>query len=575
MTKLTYTFSSQSSGRPYRRPNIVNTLCPADNTCAVMSGTRVIFASEAERFSHVKHDRNCPRFALQAFKTHFPIEEFDDEEDAGEELPLRAFTMKTNGGKRVVVEDASIATVKHDHHENHIYEAFYQSGFKEAAVLVNDRYAEDSDVCITLAHMVEGEEPRILKQFSKDVSPCHVYYEAATQVFGREFSEGKLMGLAGYGKNLQEPFISWDGENKTIVTDADHGKWSIQQHLKEAGFTPDDVMRAKDVAFTIQKNFEDVMIEVVKHFKELLQKEGIETDNLCMSGGGILNCPTNSKIVELGLFKNYYASPHPSDGCAESIGRVFRQEQLKGERLTSHRLTSAYLGVSYPRDELQIRKELLSKPLQELAQFLSDGGVVAWYQGGAEYGPRALGHRSFLADPTHKEMLDALNKIKGREMWRPLAPIVPEELFARIFEVENTCMCEFMLRTLKIREKWQPRLQAVCHVDGTTRPQMLKREVNPQLYDLLMFYFEQTKTPCLVNTSLNINGFPIVETPRDFGNLLEEVQFMEDVPEVRGIFVDGNEVYRVYPDEIKFLDVPFELFEDIPEYQQKFDGNDD
>ena len=131
-----------------------------------------------------------------------------------------------------------------------------------------------------------------------------------------------------------------------------------------------------------------------------------------------------------------------------------------------------------------------------------------------------------------------------------------------------------MLRTLKIREKWQPRLQAVCHVDGTTRPQMLKREVNPQLYDLLMFYFEQTKTPCLVNTSLNINGFPIVETPRDFGNLLEEVQFMEDVPEVRGIFVDGNEVYRVYPDEIKFFDVPYRLFEDIPEYQQKFECND-
>ena len=572
MTKLTYTFSSQSSGRPYRRPNIVDWLCPADNTCAVLDGTRVVFASEAERFSHVKHDRNCPCFALEALKAHFPFDEFADEDDAGGELPLRAFAAQTQGGKRVVVEDANMATIKHDHHENHIYEAFYQSGFKEAAVLVNDRYAEDSDVCITLAHMVEGEEPKILKQFSKDVSPCHVFYEAAIQIFGREFSEGKLMGLAGYGETLLEPFISWDEKNKTIVTDVDHGKQSIKQHLEDADFTTDDVMCAKDVAFTIQKNFEDVMVEVVKHFKELLQNEGIETENLCMSGGGILNCPANSKIVEQDLFKNYYASPHPSDGCAESIGRVFRQAQLKGEQLTSHRLTSAYLGVSYKAEELQTRKELLSKPLQEVAQFLYDGGVLAWYQGGAEYGPRALGHRSFLADPTSKKTLDALNKIKGREMWRPLAPVVPDRLFPLIFEVENADMCEFMLRTLKIREKWQPRLQAVCHVDGTTRPQLLKRDVNPQLYDLLMFYFEQTKTPCLVNTSLNINGFPIVETPRDLNCLLEEVQFMEKVPEVRGIFVDGGGVYRVYPDEIKFLDVPLDLFGDLPEYKVKFEG---
>ena len=142
-------------------------------------------------------------------------------------------------------------------------------------------------------------------------------------------------------------------------------------------------------------------------------------------------------------------------------------------------------------------------------------------------------------------MLDEINRIKGREWWRPLAPVVPEELFGRLFDVNNVDMCEFMLRTLHIKEKWKNKLNAVWHVDGTTRPQLLKREVNPELYDLLMYYYRQTGIPCLINTSLNINGFPIVETPADFCDLIEEVGYVENVPTVKPVFVDRGSFYEV------------------------------
>ena len=517
MTSLRYVYSSSASGRPYCRRRIFD-MRTKDNACVVLDGTRVVYASEAERITKVKHDFNLPIENLRMFMTYSPLAKENELEDFNTEA-------------------------HENHHESHIYEAFYQSGFKDAAVLVVDGFGNLND-CVTLAHMKEGEEPLILKKFSSDDSPCRVYEKASRSIFKAHNTQGKLMGLAAYGQDNLERYISWDDAHKSIHIVS---KEKIDVDVQKAMQGTDDVMLAKDVAFTVQKNFEEVQVEVVKYLSELLKKNGIETENLCMSGGGFLNCPANSKIVGLGLFKHYYASPQPSDGCAESVGTALREMQLAGEHLESHRLESAYLGVTYPATDLTWRKEFMKKPIAQVCEHLKNQGVVAWCQDGAEYGPRALGHRSFLADPTHKEMLDALNKIKGREVWRPLAPIVPEELITRIFDVENTDMCEFMLRTLTIKEKWQSRLDAVCHADGTTRPQLLKRDVNPMLYDLIMEFFNQTHVPCLVNTSLNINGFPIVETPRDFCNLAEEICFMKEIPPVLNVFVEDGVAYEVIP----------------------------
>lgn len=513
MPHLCYVFGEEGSGRPYSRPATITG--HSDNCCVVFDDSKLVFASETERFSKVKHDRDNAHFALESFLLHNRLTYSDVEH----------YLMPNN---------------EHHQHENHIYESFYQSGFDEAAVLVNDKHG-DHDDCITLAYLKQGEQPTILQTLGKNNSPCKLYYDVSFSLFNHENSEGKLMGLAAYGKDNGKKYAKWEEQSKQICVDLN----SAKEDISEAMQNTHDVMAAKDIAFTVQKNFEDVLVEVVKHFKQLLDDAGISTTNLCMSGGGILNCPTNSRIIDLGLFGNYYASPQPTDGCAESIGRFFRAKCLMGDELTSIRLTNPYLGVAYPAEELTSPHSRVAKAQLKIMTHLREGGVVSWCQGEAEYGPRALGHRSFLADPTNKEMADALNKIKGRESWRPLAPIVPDRLFSLIFEEKNTDMCEFMLRTLKVKDEWQCKLKAICHIDGTTRPQILHRELNPLLWDLLMAYFNETGVPCLINTSLNINGFPMVETPRDFCNLTEEVKFKSNVPDVLSIFIEGKKFFEL------------------------------
>lgn len=510
-----------------------------DNACVVLDGSRVIFASEMERHTKLKHDYKAPTFALDAFKKYSGLPWANH---------VRDFTLDIN-------------PKQHNHHNNHIYECFYQSGFSQAAVLVNDCFGNNNDA-ITLAYMKEGEAPVILKKFPSSASPCHAYCAASIHAFGNNFSEGKLMGLAAYGKNNGKQYIRWNSSSKSIETDEqlllNDIKTSQNAHDKQATLAqifdvvPESskqrhAMITRDVAYTIQKNFEDTLVEVAKHLKELLEGRGIQTSNLCMSGGGILNCPTNSRIINLGLFKHYYASPQPGDGCAQSIGRALWNLETSGEKLKSTKLKTAYLGVTYPASKLPFPRTHLKHPISQLCSYLQNGNVLAWFQDGAEYGPRALGHRSFLADPSKPNMLTKLNTLKGREQWRPLAPIVPDRLFNLLFDVSNTDMCEFMLRTLHIREKWQSMLQAVCHVDGTTRPQLLKRETNPELYDILITYYEQTGVPCLVNTSLNINGFPIVESPCDVCDLSEEIACMQtSVPQVNTIFIEHGKFYEVH-----------------------------
>lgn len=509
-----------NSGRPYHRGKLRGTRSK-DATCVVLDGTEILFASEAERFSKIKHDYARPYAAYEAYLLNTSSTDEPQRYPDGKQLaPL-------------------------NHHLNHVYECFYLSGFSEAAVLVNDGKGNLND-CLTCAYMKEGEEPLVLKKFDKLNSPCALYHHASAEIFHNSHAEGKMMGLAAYGKDNHKEYVKFDDDAKDVVVNIDMLDGDFEATREEFQESTKDVMWAKDIAFTVQKNFEDTLVNVVLHMKELLDEKGIKTENLCLSGGGVLNCPTNSKIVDLGIFKHFYASPQPSDGAAESAGRAFREMECRGEKLKSKRLKSAYLGATYKGnlENSDMWLERLLNPNEAISAHLSDGGVVAWYQGGAEWGPRALGHRSFLANPTTTEMLDALNKIKGREKWRPLAPIVPEELFARLFEGENYDMCEFMLRTLTIKESWRRRMQAVSHADGSTRPQLLKQETNPELHDLLTYHFEHTNVPCLINTSLNINGFPIVETPYDFKDLAEEVSFMTDIPKVMYIYVKDDEVFE-------------------------------
>ena len=210
-----------------------------------------------------------------------------------------------------------------------------------------------------------------------------------------------------------------------------------------------------------------------------------------------------------------------------------------GETIINKRLTNSYFGRTYTDEE--ILKEVDDNVILELydentlIEKLKKNKIVAWFQGGSEIGPRALGHRSILANPSYRYNLDTINnKIKHRENWRPLAPIVPSELFDLIFDVQSYDLTEFMLRTLTIKPEWQKKLCATCHIDNTTRPQRLVYDENPELYNLLMKYYNKMDIPCLINTSFNGKGEPIIETPT------QAIEFMERTPNLKFIVFNAK-----------------------------------
>ena len=522
-----------------------------DTSVFVVKEGKIVYANAEERFSLVKHDGRSPINVIVDIKKHFDNELINK---------LAGWQRKVNG---FVIS----------HHISHIYEVFYNSGFDEAAVFINDGCGTEND-CITLAYMKRGEKPIILKKFKMEYSLGWLYSIFSNCIFMKfntsiSWQEGKLMGLASYGKPIP-------GLTLVDIVDGEL-VWNIKV-LKELGiiFTQNEELKnvkrclineypilvQANYAATLQRDFENCSIKAVQLLHSLLKKNGIETKNLCMSGGCILNCPTNSKIIDLGLFEHYYASPNPTDGGV-GLGFLYYKliEEDKQNAFQYKRLESPYLGHNYSYEEIlkdlnylkeagEYRKWIINleePPYNLLCSYLADQKILCWYQGGAEFGPRALGHRSLLADPRTFNMNQKLNHIKGREPWRPLAPVVPEELFKDVFEVENTDLCEFMLRTLKIKDKWVPMLRGVCHVDGTARPQLLKKSLNPELYNLLMVWYKKTGCPALINTSLNAAGLPIIERS---GQVLE---FMHEAntSDLVGVFVGSSAEMTIVPNVVE------------------------
>ena len=253
MDRKRYVFEEQSSGRPYSRQNLESG--HNDNCCVVFEGTKLVFAGETERFSKIKHDSSNPHLALESFMLHNNLNYSD-------------------------MDNFTESAIEHDQHKNHIFESLYQSGFYESAVLVVDRWG-DHDDCITLAFMKQGEEPIIFRRFESSNSPCAMYYDVALAIFGREHSEGKLMGLSGYGKDSNKKYIRWNEVKKSIEVDSLLALKDVESIKTQCS----DVMALKDIAYTVQKNFEDTIVSVIKYFYGILKQNGYCTKNLCMSGG--------------------------------------------------------------------------------------------------------------------------------------------------------------------------------------------------------------------------------------------------------------------------------------------------
>jgi len=254
--------------------------------------------------------------------------------------------------------------------------------------------------------------------------------------------------------------------------------------------------------------------------------------NLCLGGGVALNGVANYRILKEGPFENIFIPPSPGDGgsaigCAQYAYFSHLKNTRSVEQNSSLRIkNSVYLGPQYSNEEIEtflkennipFKKLENSHLLKETVSLISNEKVVGWYQGRMEWGPRALGNRSILADPRNPEMKDILNeKIKHREKFRPFAPSILEEYVSDYFEIDVPS--PYMLLVAKVKQP--DKIPAVTHVDGTGRLQTVSKESNPLYYNLINEFYSLTNVPVLINTSMNVKGEPIVNTPQETFNML-------------------------------------------------------
>jgi carbamoyltransferase len=328
------------------------------------------------------------------------------------------------------------------------------------------------------------------------------------------------MGLAPYGRpDAIKPLLEIKSDEVGVP------EWGVEF---DKPFLPEQerdweasssMQHWKDVAWRVQDDAETLLLK-----RAIWLRETTGAKNLCMAGGVALNCVANGRIVREAGFDNVWVQPAAGDdGIAIGCAYYGYLALLKKPR--SSVMTHAFLGAPYSDEDARaaadkwlVRLQTTNTPSKNIcrdtAKLLSEGHVFAWFQGRSEFGPRALGNRSILADPRKAEMKDKLNKrVKHRQAFRPFAPVVLAERANEIFEGDEES--PFMLLVKRVRPQWRDKIPAIVHVDGTARVQTVRQDQNERLYGLLKEFDAITGVPVLLNTSLNVKGEPIVETPAD------------------------------------------------------------
>jgi carbamoyltransferase len=341
------------------------------------------------------------------------------------------------------------------------------------------------------------------------------YQTIAYYIFANSFESGKVMGLAPFGKPLPV---------KNRVDFCANLDWekSFRGRGKAEWEASPDRNHFADIAASAQAHFEETILGLVSRLKE----RHPEFENLILTGGCALNCTTNMKIVETKKFKNVFVPPFPSDECI-SFGaanhlrcniakKTWSPWPMKKQRgnfgpvssiPSAKQIKSAFAGHAVSRSSAAAR---------DAARLLMEGKLIGWFQGRSESGPRALGNRSILADPRIRGLKDLLNThVKFREGFRPYACSIPYERVRNYFEVEAGFESPFMSFAPKIRTRYRKILKEVSHVDGTSRVQTVRAQQNPRFYELLVEFDRLTNLPCVLNTSMNVMGEPIVESVED------------------------------------------------------------
>jgi len=478
-----------------------------DAAITLIEDNEILFAAHAERYSGIKNDSNLNKEMFEDMENYIcqngrggidKVVYFErpwikklrqlkagqySEVFSRKNLPQYHLDKVTNGKYKI--------NEYVDHHLSHASSTYFTSPYTESAVVVIDAIGEFDTITIWYA---KGN--KLEKRWSQTYPhSLGLWYSAMTQRLGLKPQEDEfiLMGMAAWGKQ--------DEDLQSIIYNdffGYHKELDLKMNLHrgcmdyEPSIYPDDGSEQWkfDIAANVQTICEWQIAKVFRKAKEVVP----ETDNMCYSGGVALNCVANSLVVEK-QYPNMWILPNPGDagsslGCAAYVG---------GQHVN---FDSAFLGYNikgkYPVK--QVLKELLK------------GNLVGVANGRAEYGPRALGNRSLLADPRGKDIKSKMNEIKNRQEFRPFAPSVLEEHAHEIFDMP-TKKSQFMQYVAPC--KYPDKYPAICHIDNTSRVQTVSKKDNPGYYKLIKEFYKETGCPMVLNTSLNIKGQPIVNDEND------------------------------------------------------------
>ena len=541
-----------------------------DSSACLLKDGKVLCATEEERFRRVKHWAGFPSEAIKFCLEDegISIEQVDHITISRDpkanffkkvlhflknSISISTIWNRLTNAKKVssvkgelaktfkLPESAIKAEVHNiEHHRSHIASSFFASRFDESAILSIDGFG---DFTSTMTAIGKGNKFNVLDEVNYPHS-LGVFYSTVTQFLGfpNYGDEYKVMGLAPYGeakylKELEQILtltddgffklnrkyfkhfkegvaMSWEGGSPTIES-LFTPEW--EKLFRKAREKNDELEQFHiDLATSVQKFTEKVIFHMLNH---LQKKTGCE--NICITGGVAQNSVANGKILENTNFKNIYI-PSAGHDAGTSIGSaLYLYNQILGkERLEE--ITSAYFGKKSSQEEIVkvLEKESVKYKIysdedlyEKVSDKLVDGGVVGWFQGRAEFGPRALGHRSIIVDPRRKDAKDLLNeKIKRRESFRPFAPSILKEAVSDYFVQKDTV--PFMEKVFDIKKEKYDVIPAVTHVDGTGRLQSVDNEVSPRYHKLISKFAEKSGVPILLNTSFNENE-PIVNKPEE------------------------------------------------------------
>jgi carbamoyltransferase len=539
-----------------------------DSAAALLIDGKVMAAAEEERFSRIKHDSNYPQNAIEFCLKYANIAAGDLNYVVFYEKPFlkvdrvinnfletvpNASTSFVHAAKTLIksklwikekiAKSLNIETDKilfANHHDSHAAVTFYTSPFKKAAILTCDGVGEWATTT-----WGTGNNNRIdLKQEVHYPHSLGLFYSAFTQFLGFTVNEGefKVMGLAPYGKPVFKDKIekmiqqSADGAFKLDLSyfafsHSDTVAYS-QKFIDLLGIVPQTPSNSDkveqvyaDIAASAQQVLEEKLLLIAKNIR---QKSG--ESNLVYSGGVALNGVANHRIFKEAGFKNIFIHPAAGDSGGALGGALYlHHDVLKKTRIKP--LTNVYLGnkntdkqiVKFLTDnKIKYQKVGDNALIKKITSMMVSGKVIGWVRGRAEWGPRALGNRSILADPRSISMKKRVNaKIKFREAFRPFAPVTIYEKATTYYDIKPKDIqqpLEYMIEVVPVLPQFHKHLGAITHVDGTARPQLIRKEKNPIYYKLVKEFGNKTGIYTLLNTSFNLKGEPIVNTIGDAYN---------------------------------------------------------